>query len=81
MKHCRVFLKSDLRGETSVLQQAQTIGVPAMSDNRLILNRRDVLASAGGLSITGAMVSTVAPAVGARRPASAPKGGDSRGAH
>jgi catalase len=33
MKHCRVFLKSDLRRE-ALTSQPQTIGVPAMSDNR-----------------------------------------------
>ncbi|HEV7445843.1 MAG TPA: hypothetical protein VGO18_24920 [Steroidobacteraceae bacterium] len=47
-----------------------------MADNRRVLSRRDVLARAGGLSIAGAMVSTVAPAVEARRLASAPEGGE-----
>jgi hypothetical protein len=49
-----------------------------MADNRRVLSRRDVLARAGGLSIAGAMVSTVAPAVEARRLASAPEGGEQR---
>lgn len=47
-----------------------------MSDNIRVLSRRDVLASAGGLSIAGTMASSIAPAFEARRPASAPEGGE-----